>query len=188
MPKLLKFILNCLATITALGSFWITFNVLITIVKGEARDAGPGLWILMLIFIAMHRVPIMVAEFILIRPLLGGIHVNKELIKINIYLVFSLFLSSIVCTRIFLTQLNRWIPLLKWRYVFWGLIVLITGLVALAEVYIKTDAFMEKHLTTNPKKVTPFLSAIIISVYLGFVAVCALILYYLKHAIIWNPI
>lgn len=184
MPKFLKFILNCCAAITALGYFFILLLIPIAFVMGH-RVKGIEEGLIPLILFALHRLPIMVGEFLLVRPRLSGENVNKELFKINIYVFFSLFLSSIICTGIFLRPLRHWMPSwIAWQYVVWPLMTVIAGLIALAEVYIKTDYFMEKHLTANPKKVAQLLSVIIISVYLLSVAGVALYVFSIESFII----
>lgn len=175
MPKFLKIILNFFAVVTALAYFFVVCAYPIYWIMGWRTKAG--LWLLTLIPIALHRVPIMLGEFRFLRPYLSGNDVNKELFKINMYVVFSLFLGSILCAGIFLRQVNRWIPLREWQYLLWVLITLIAGLVAVAEVYIKTDYFKEKHLTTHQKKVARLLSFIIIPMYVLPVAGVAFYLY-----------
>jgi len=193
MPKLLKFILNCFAVVTALGYLFVLLGLSIDLVMGWSRRTQGELWSLALIPIVLHRVLIMLGEFVFVRSYLTGKSVNKELFKINMYVVFSLFLSSIFCMLYVLKllgdilQVNRWESVTAWQYIFWGLIVLIMSLVAVAEVYVKTDYFMEKHLTTNPKKVVQLLSAIIIPVYILWVAGFAFYVYIIS-GIFTSPI
>lgn len=176
MPKFLKFILNIFAVITALGYLFILLTTSFDLIMG-VHARGIVLWLIATILIAAHRVPIMLGEFLLVRPYLNGNNVIKELFKINIYVIFSLFLSSILCTLYGLRrlhailQVNHWTSSAQWQwqYITLGIIVLIMGLVAVAEVYIKADYFTEKHLTTNPKKLITTLSAIIVPVYILWV-------------------
>jgi hypothetical protein len=175
MPKFLKFILNGCAVVTALGCLVV---LLALPIMGWSTGAQVGVWFPLLILTALHRVPIMLGEFVFVRSYLTGKSVIRELCKINLYVVFSLFLSSILCTMSFLYFLTRLADILQvnrgesfaWQCIIWGVSALIMSLVGVAEVYIKTDYFMEKHLTTNPKKVVTTLSAIIIPVYILWVA------------------
>ncbi len=174
MPKFLKYMFNFFALVTALGCILL----LVLPIMGWWRTSLIEVWIPLLILTALHRVPIMLGEFVFVRSYLTGKSVIRELCKINLYAVFSLFLSSILCTMSFVYLLTRLADILKvprgesfaWQLIIWGVSALIMSLFGVAEVYVKTDYFTEKHLTTNPKKVVTTLSAIIIPVYILWVA------------------
>jgi hypothetical protein len=174
MPKSLKFILNFFAVISIFFLVLIWFAsgplyILILPLSFFFKDIESTwyVWLFLLfIILALHRVLITATDLLLVKPYLQGENVDEKIFKINAYVACSLYFSSIFLTLFFLAFLNRLIGLVNFSlYITWGLITLIAGLVAVTEVYIKSDYFIEKHLTINPKKVAQLLSIIIIPMY-----------------------
>lgn len=184
MPKWLKFIFNffvvigVIVTLLYLGPLLYIFFILMKRwLEGIAvQKLGTALILLSLplFVVALNRVPIILGEFLFVRPYLGGQHVMKEYFKINIY-TFGFFIGSFYSTLYVLRklyaifQINYSYTPAIWSYLFWALLLLVMILVGVAEVYIKTHYFKEYQLTTNPKKISYMLSAIIIPVYILWV-------------------
>lgn len=193
MPKWLKFMFNFFVVITIFFFvlLWFTFGPLYILILPlsfffKDIESTRYMWLFLLfIILALHRVLITATDLILVKPHLHGENVDEKIFKINAYVACSLYFSSIFLTLFFLAFLNRLVGLANFpHFIIWGLVTLIAGLIAVAEVYIKTDYFKEKHLTNNQKKVAQLLSVIIIPMYVLPVVGVAFYVFSIKSTVI----